>query len=370
MNQRIRISGGLYAATLTCYLHTVPLLFVHAPVIEKARWGAWLSVLLSGVVSSLVGLLIGWICLQFKQQSAVQAARSALGRFAGGIVGLVYALYPVWVASLVLRDVQEFATLILLPGTPGLFATLVLALVVLYAVWNGVEPIVRLAFPSLVLTVGACLILPVVLVREFSLLQVEPIFLRGYLPIFEASVSTAPFFGEIVMIFTLVPLLSRPKEVYRWTAAGAMGTALILAEVVLITLLVLGPILPTRLLFPSYDVLQQISLAEIIERIEMFFVIIWLSTMFLKLALYVYAASEAATDALGLKSHRLPAVVVLALAVALTRTWPGVIPLVAEAGTPEHLVTHTSWQGTILLLFLIAALVLRARAKRRVAAHG
>ncbi len=368
MNRTLRISGGLYACLLATYMHAAQLLFLPATLVGIARQEAWLSVLLDAVVTTLVGIFIGWICLQFGRRSAAQAARSAMGKAVGGLGGLIYTTYALWVSSLVLRDVQEFTTIVLLPGTPGLVVAGAMGAVALYAVWSGLEPLARIAFPTLIGTIMTMLILPVLLYPEYGLLHIDPFLSRGIGPVLEASLVSAPWFGEIILVFTLVPYLSRPGEVYRWTAIGTIGAALVVTEILVLTLLVFGPVLPSRMMFASYTLLQQISLAEIIERIELTFVVIWLATMFVKVGFYLYAAAEATTDSLGLRSHRVPAAVLAVMAVALAQIWPGVIPLVTSAGSPIYILVHNLWEGGIILIFLIAALVLRARS--RVSAHA
>lgn len=358
MDRTIRISGGLYACFLALFLEVAHVLYLPGLLVQHARQEAWLSVVLNGLVIAPVGLLICWAGNRFARRSPGQAARAALGKGAGSLVALFHAGFMIWIFSLVVRNVQDFSAMILLPGTPGLLLAALLASVSLYAVWSGLEPLARVAFQALAASVLAVMVMPPLLVRELSVLHLEPFLARGAMPVVKASLLSLDWNGEIVAFFAIVPYLSRPRDGYRWTLIGVTGATMLLAAMVGLTVGVLGPVLPARLTFPVYSMLQMVSLAQFIERIEVIFVVVWLSGMFVKAGILLYASAEAVTDGLGLRSHRWPAAALAATGVGLAQIWPGAIDLVQWGSSPLHTVLHLGAEGVILLAFVSVALLL------------
>jgi spore germination protein KB len=364
MVNRVRISGGLLACILFPFLHSATLLYLPGALAAFVGQDAWMPVLTGALFGLLLAWLAIWVSLRHPGLGPVQLARVVLGTWLGWLVGLIYMAHFTWLLSLVLRNVLDFTVTVLLPMTPGRVTALVLGLVVLNGVWHGLEPVARMGFQVMVVIMLSILSLPILLWREFSLLTLSPLFQTELAPLVHSSLVTAGWFGEAVILLTLAPHLSRPQGAYRWTLVGFALATTALLTLVFQVILVLGPELPSRFIFPTYSLIQMISLADFIERIELLLILVWLSGMFIKAALCLYAASEAGQHLLGLRDHRWTAAVLTLTAVGLTQVWPRALDLVRYGTSLEGMLLYNAVQVGIVVLLLLGTLLHAARQGR------
>jgi spore germination protein KB len=357
VSDRITISGGLYACLLVIYVHVAAVQYLPGPLLQIAEQDAWLSLLLGGLFGLSVGFLALWATRQHPGLGGVALAKRLLGRWLGSLVGLVYWAFFFWIFSLVVRNVVDFVVLILLPGTPGRVIAFVLAGVALYAAWHGIEAIARVGFQTMVALVAANLALPLLLGREFHVLQRSPVLEHGFGPALAGGVHAFPWFGEALVVLTLGAHLNPRVRAWRWTAIGVAGAAAILISLVGLTILTMGPDLPGRFIFPSYVLIQLISIAHIVERIELALVTVWLSGMVVKMSTALYVTAESVSHLLGLRSHRWPAVVMAVAGAALTQIWSSALDLSWFNATPLMRTAHLAVELGLPLCLLAGAFV-------------
>jgi spore germination protein (amino acid permease) len=354
---------------LAIYIHVAQILFLPGPISKICGQDAWLAILIGGGLGTLSGLLVVWICARHPGQGPAQIARSLMGKWAGSLVGLVYAAFMTWIFSLVLRDILDFVVMVILPGTPGRVIVSMFAAVALYAAWDGLEPIARVSFQVLVAIVAPVALLPLMQVREFRLLQVDPFLYHGFGSVLRGAVIALPWFGESVGLLSLLSHVKHPQKTYGWVVVGMAGGTLLLTVLVALTVFIFGPDLPGRYIFPIYYMIQMISIAKIVERIEVVLVTVWLSGMWLKASFYLFAASESAAHSLGLKHHRWPAVVLAVGGVILSQVWTSTLDLIYWNTTPGAVVSLMAVEYGLPLL-LAAATLARALLQRQRPAHA
>lgn len=301
--------------------------------------------------------------------SAAQTARYLMGKWLGGAVGLLYAAFFVWTYVLALRQIVDFTQIMLLPGTPNWVIAALMAVVVLYAVWEGIEVSARVAFQVLVAIAVAVLILPVLLYPEIRAIQIEPFLWRGMPAVGDAAWLVAPWFGESLIALTLVQYLKNRRAAYRWLLIGLVMATFLLTVLVALGTLVFGPDLPGRFIYPLYMVVQEISVARFIERIEVVLITVWLSGMFIKLSLCQYASAEAVSHVFGLNTHRSPAVVLAVVSVLIQEMFTGTLDAFHLTTSPAFVVTMITIEIAIPLILLVASLLRRA-SQRKGSSHA
>lgn len=367
--RRIQISGGLYACLLFCQLTITAVLLLPAPQIRFAGQEAWLTVI-TGALFGLVPTLIGvYVCVRHPGQGPAKIARTVLGKWLGGLISLIYAAFALFIFSVVLRDLYDFLVGVLLSRTPGWVLVSGMGAVVLYGIWAGLEPLARVSFQVVVALVGGMLLLQVLSIREYSILQREPFLFRGLGAILQGALLPGSWLSEGVFAMSLVPHMKHPRQAFRWTLVAFGGATLMLGTMVLNTALVLGPDLPSRLVYPTFTLSELVNLGAAVERLEVLIVIIWTSGIFTMLGLCLLAASTATSETLGLKHHRVPAAVLAVVGAWLVRLWPSPLDLVAYGTSDLRLVIHDSLLFGIPLLLLAGSLVHSAR-KRRLSASA
>lgn len=367
--RKVQISGGLLACLVTVVLHAAPVVYLPSPLSKITGQEAWLAVILAGLCGFVIGSLAIWVSARHPGLAPAQISRLVLGKWAGGLVGLLFAGLFTFLFSLVVRNVLDFSVMIVLPGTPGLVIAGLFVAVALYCAWSGLEPLARVSFQVLVAVVVAVAALPLLEAREFSIKQLDPFLNQGVPALLQATFIALSWFGESVFIMSLIPHLKNPRSVYRWFGVGIAGSTLLLTVLVAQTLLVFGSQLPGRFLFPVYYMLHLISIAKIIERIEVILVTIWTCGMFVKAVLYLLVAAEASAQSLGLRNHRWAAVAVTVVGLMLTQIWRSALDLIYWASTPGSVIFFLSFEVGIPVVLLVAS-VIRSAVRGQGSAHA
>lgn len=358
---KVRISGGLLACLLAVYIPIAQYLFLPAPLVKTAGQEAWLALLLAGISGTLVaGLPAVWVCVRHPGQGLAGIARKLLGTWAGGVVSLIYTGLITYIYGLCLRDIVDFSQMILLPGTPGLAIVLLFAAICLYGAWHGLEPVVRVAFQTLIFMVVTAGVVPAFQLREISIKNVDPFLYRGLGAVFSAGFTALPWYTEVISIMGVVPHLKHPRNAYKWLIIGMGAAVLPLSLITLHITLTLGSDLPGRFLYPVYYVTQLISVAKILERIEVLLVIVFLVGMFIKASLYLFIAAETTAETFGLKHHHWPAMVLTAAGVVIAHLWGSTLNLLYWEGGQVSVLTRLVIEIGIPALLLTASLIRQA----------
>ncbi|MDF2628613.1 MAG: gerKB2 [Symbiobacteriaceae bacterium] len=340
-------------------------LLVPGPLISKAGQEGWLAVFTGAFLGLVPTLTSVYVAVRHPGQGPAQIAQIVLGKWLGRLVGAVYAAFALWIYSLVLRDLYDFMTSVLMTRTPGVVLVASMAAVVLYGIWGGLEPLARVAF-QVVTAVGTGVVLLMLLSsREYNILQREPFLFQGLGAVLESTWETATWFSEGVIAMWLVAHVKQPRQAFRWTLIAYLCAALTLAGITLTISLVLGPNLPSRLLYPTFSLSEIISLGAAVERLEVLLVIVWTSGIFIMLGVYLLATSTAAAHTLGLKSHRVTAVVLTLAGVWIVGLWPSSLDVAEFSGAPLRLLVHGGTLVFIPLVLLVGTLVHGALQRRR-----
>lgn len=119
---------------------------------------------------------------------------------------------------------------------------------------------------------------------------------RGRLPILA-------FFGEVVLMMTL-PFMEKPSKAWLGTCiAGGLTTLFVLMSIA-VTLMTFGPDLASRMVYPAYEVIRYISTLDFIQNLDVFVVMVWFCTYFVKLASYFFFTSYGLAQWLGIREWK------------------------------------------------------------------
>lgn len=370
MNRRIQISGGMLACLMLIFTLFPSVSFLPATLIRRAGQGAFVAALLGSLAASLPGYLGIALCRRFPGLMPGQIVRQVGGRWFGGLLGLLYALFFVWIYGLNLADIIDFARVALLPETPSLVFALVIGGTVLYIAWEGLEPIARIGFAMLGPLLFSLFSMPAALVKEMDVLQIEPTFYYGFGGILRASLYVMPWFVETLVVTSLVPNLRPGDRPYRWYMVGTGATALLFAMTILLTTLVFGPDLSFRFTYPTFSMIQLITVGRTIGRLEMVLTSLWIAAVFVKLALCLYAAASAFTHSFGKDSlFRKMVLASSVLGVLITKLWEGPLPRIYMSRTWLWIFGTIAF--TLLWPTLLLLLSLRKRSQRvKEVSHG
>lgn len=207
-------------------------------------------------------------------------------------LSLGYITYFIYISSRVTRDFSELITTAILPITPIEVITLAFMLVISYISYLGFEVLARVTEIFIPYLIGFLFLLMIFLLGsgELDMHHIQPILGNGIQPILKAlfpSLITFPF-GELVVftvVFSTVTRLKKSKKAALWSVILA-GCFLFIGSI--LVLLSLGAELIEFRSFPLLNAARQVSIGNFIERIDALVVFIMMLGVLVKCSVFLY----------------------------------------------------------------------------------
>lgn len=289
----------------------------------------WIIEIFSPFYVALLYAPLLFLSKQFANQTILEYLSITTGKLPGKILGILYVVFFLYVATLDLSLFDNIIKPINFPETPD-YAIIFLALATCaYCVNKGLECIARAAeiFTPLIFTV----------IVFYAILQIPDMDFKVFLPILADSsvwhINSQAFIAaarinDIIMLAMLAPSLNKKghtNRIFFWTAIIITIFSLI---VMVSTVSGLGLDVPKKTFDPYYLFIKQIHIYDFITRIEFLIVAAWNIGMFLKISLLLYLASLGFVQIWGLKSRKIviiPIVIVIFFAALKTTILKSVI---------------------------------------------
>ena len=286
--------------TIVIILSTV-ILFVPSITAEQAKQSAWIV----PILASLAGVVTLWLVTRlgkrFPSYNLPQYSQMILGKFFGKLLIVWYSLMFTFTSILIARQFTEFISITLLPETPFLVISFAFILVGIYATSKGLEVIARMnqfVLPLLLTALFVGFILGWVKVDMDRLL---PLLEGGITPIIKASWIPASWFGEVIFLAFIFTQVNKPKEIFQKGLIGLMMAAGIMALMTLFTIAIFGFALTSTFTFPFWSAIRFLEFGVYLQRLESILVIVWITSMVVKISIFVYLAGTTMIQLIPIK---------------------------------------------------------------------
>ncbi|HOV69343.1 MAG TPA: endospore germination permease [Clostridia bacterium] len=297
-----KISANQLKYSIACYLLGSILLSSFAfPITLKETW----IVIISGYLVSLIFICIYIaIAKRFPGKNIIQINDAVFGKVIGKIISIFYILYFFALTVLNTRDLGNFTTGYVLPGTPITASLIPFIFICAWAVNNDIFNFVKYAF-SLTVLFG-------IIILTNSLLLIENYDIRNMLPTFSLPfvkyvhgthlVSMIPF--TEVFVFTMIfPFMDKDGKFNKAVISGVSLGAIAMLFLTVRDTLVLGPLVD-NMSMPSFEVVRLINIANILTRLEITFAVALLFLQFYRITIMYYCTVLAFTEFFKLKSYK------------------------------------------------------------------
>lgn len=166
----------------------------------------------------------------------------------------------------------------------------------IYTVRKGIEVLARageLLFGIMLVisATGFILIVCSGLIKPYELM---PVLGNGPGPVLHAVFTQTLFFpfGEIIVMTLILPFVNEPKKVKKTGLSAIAISGFLLALNVAVNISVLGVDLNKRSRFPLLSTIQTIQVAEFLDRLDVFFMLVLVIGGFFKMSVFIYAVTE------------------------------------------------------------------------------
>lgn len=333
---------------------------VSSPVlaVAAARQDAWLSMILATLAAFFIAGLVVSLVLRFPGKTIFEIPELVLGKVLGKIIAFLFVFWLIHLEILVFAEFGHFMISTILSNTPMLVNDIVAAIMIAYIARNGLEVISRFNELFLPLFIILIILLFALSVENMDAIRLLPVFDVGPAAIMKGSAAATAWLGEIVALGAVIPYLNKPGRSYRVALMVILVCGLVMVLNVVYPLVIFGPDLTASFMYPIYNSVRIISIANFLERLEALPVAIWIGGGIIKVCFLRYAAVLGAAQCLELKDYRplvLPVgAVVVAGALLMYRDtavlasffeiWP-FYGLTFEAGIPLILLVVTLVRG-------------------------
>ncbi|WP_066288174.1 GerAB/ArcD/ProY family transporter [Bacillus sp. FJAT-29937] len=297
------------------------LLLALNPTIIDAKQDAWISMLIAIILGIVIVLIATTVALFYPKQTLIEFCKQILGKWIGTTVLFCYFIQWYSVIGNILGEFAQFTITILLPRTPAWSLMITMLIVIIYVTnIGGIEGIARCSevFGPLVLIMVISLI--TLTIPDLDFRKIFPIYSQnGYIQIIKGSFSPLSFIGESVIMMMLIAFMDEPKKGPSRAIWGLVLSGFLVTTATINVLMVFGPQISQKLLFPAIDMVRFISIMDFIQNLEIIAVLIWILSVFIKLSVYFFAASYGTAQLLKIKDWKkaiwFVAIVTFALAI-------------------------------------------------------
>jgi spore germination protein KB len=294
-------------------------LLIPSIIVSIAKQDAWITIPLCMIV--MISFISLWnrLSLKYPNESIIQYSDRILGKWLGKMVGILYLCYFLYLSAFVLRELGGFITTNVLILTPMQFVHIIFMLPVLYGVFLGLEVIARaseILFPWIIMFISTTLFL---LLKDINLSELLPILPNGWQTPVKAMYPVLGFpISEVVVFLMIFPFVAQPNQIKKYFNFFFILSALIASFVVILTISVLGVDITARSTYSVFDLAKEIKVGNFLSRVEVLIGGFWIMTIFIKLAVFFYAANLAAAHLFKLKSYRVTIIPFGLLVIALS----------------------------------------------------
>jgi spore germination protein KB len=306
MHQKVIISGSQFAILVLLNTIGTTILIVPSGLATEVKQDAWIPAILGVGLGLLVIRMYNALGGMYPQMNLVEYCEKILGKWTGISVSIGYIYFSFIGATTLIWLIGNFLVTQIMPESPVITIHAFFVLVVIMGVRLGLEPIARSAEIFLP-WVGLFFLLLVLLpIPDSNLENIQPMFDSEVKPIMRGtlsflSVATLP----LIIFHMIVPNGERSKDTNKAFYLGSLIGGIVLISITLLTVLVLGPGLTARNLYPSFALAKKVGIKGVLERIEVIMAILWFITIYFKTSIYCYASIKGLAQLLSLKDYRI-----------------------------------------------------------------
>lgn len=314
-----RISGNQVFWMISSMQIGMTILLTINPSIAVAKQDAWISILLSSIFSVGLAYVLTRISIMYPNESLITYAPKIMGKILGHVIILLYVLYWFTVLAIILRQYGDFMIGSILQLTPVIVPIIGMLIVAAYVTFEGIEVLARCSEvmgPLILLGIMVPLLLNIPEIQVDNLLPV--LVDNSPLVLFKGALPTASFLGDNILLMMILPFLAHPREGVKGALLGSVVSGIFTLLSALECIAIFGYSTASRQTYPFLNLVRFVSFG-FLQNLDAIVVAIWTIGVFIKVAIYLFAASYGSAQWFGIKRWRIfifitiPIVIVLAM---------------------------------------------------------
>ncbi|HAQ07383.1 MAG TPA: spore gernimation protein [Bacillus bacterium] len=256
----------------------------------EAKHDAWVSVILAGFASAVVGFVMVKTLAAYQSTDLYGIHYDLFGKWLGNLLNILFIIYCLFAFHIIVRNYMEVLQAWVFPEIPIWIISFFLLFLVVYGINGGVRTIVGVSFFSIVLSLW----LVFLLAYPFQFTNWDYLF-----PLFESSIPNI-LKGARQMSFTIIgfeiifiiyPFLKEKDRVNRHMQLGLLFTTLLYLALMVVSLAYFSGGQLERTIWGTLSLFKIVRF-PFIERFEYVAITFWVLLILPNIMLYLWAASR------------------------------------------------------------------------------
>ncbi|MCM3269939.1 GerAB/ArcD/ProY family transporter [Paenibacillus elgii] len=287
------------------YLFTTILGFRIGSIVKIASYSTWLCILIGGFLGWALAYASYRLAIKRPAEHFVLYGRHIVGKWLHYPIVLAMALFFVFTAAVLLRELQDFLIQIYLLTTPSWAVSALFAFCIACAVRSGIGVIFRSAQGVFFMSIAGILIVPLFVHNEIDPDMTVALWNHFNVPgLWDGSLFVASLYGETAFILFLFPYFARQRKTMRSLAAAVVTSVIIILSNFIPALLIFGPDLMGNLTYPELELIRYIRLGAFLENLDPLIIVLWLVSLFVKISLLLFLAVNTLAQTFSLTDHK------------------------------------------------------------------
>ncbi|WP_088068147.1 GerAB/ArcD/ProY family transporter [Gottfriedia luciferensis] len=304
MNRKLNVSGFQLLCMIFMFINGT------SPPIEiyfLAKQDSWMSLFLGLTVGCLLFLVYIKLYSFFPDVPFTKYIQYILGKYVGKLLALIYILYFIYIGARVLRNFEELMIISLYNASSHISIGILTMIVVIYASYKGIEVFAR-ANEFIFLFIAFLIFIIIgfeIISGLININNLRPVLESGWKPVLKATpILTATPFGEIFTFTMILPYLNKQKKVVKVGITSLLFSGLILTLFSMLNTSIMGASEIERTIYPLLTAVSYINIADFIQRLDTFIVVVSVCNYFVKITIYFYCAVSGAADLFDIKESK------------------------------------------------------------------
>lgn len=275
-------------------------------ITHVAKQDVWISM----IISMLIGCVLFYVHIKlyeiYPEYQLTKYVQFIFGKYVGKSLAIMYIVFFIYIAGRILRDIEDLLTMTLFTASSLISIGIILLFAVMYGLFKGIETFARSTeFIFIFMIIFIFLTLGFEFISNiFQINNLRPVLEQGWEPVIKA---VFPFgilfpFGEIIVFTMILPYLNKKEKAYKVGLPAMLFSGFILVIFTLSSLAILGASAISKSEYPILVAAGMINIADFIQRIDTFIILLIVCGGFIKLSIYSFCAISGAADLFNVKS--------------------------------------------------------------------
>ncbi|URZ18477.1 GerAB/ArcD/ProY family transporter [Clostridium felsineum] len=316
MSKKELISTNQFVWMLFSIITSFTTLQIPGLLIFHAKRDAWIAVILAWCLDVLLAIVYAYMGVRFPGENFVQYSISILGKYVGKILGLMFPLFFLMVASLLTRSVSILISNTILTKTPTAIIFASSYIFIAYGAKKGVETVGRVSEILGPIYLISFIALFIFVSPEVKLDRIRPIFNESIYTIFSGGIFILTFIGICIMMGMYIPVCNRIRNGFLAKFIAVSIGASVISLLVIFSTCIFGVQNTSNMVNPGVNLARMISFGNSIDRIEVIWFVIAISAALMTGVSLIWASSLEISQIIGMSDYK-PLVYPLSLIAAI-----------------------------------------------------